>query len=122
MQFKNEVAEVHLIDLAEATAGIPLCADHARTRTAPVGWTLVDLRTPTQPDVWIIEDEPSLDDAPPARRVEDQSSALNRRGPRDGAEPRMVRSGHDRAASDNPRAFSPSGPLLSRAFRGVTPD
>lgn len=38
-------SRVLIIDLAESFAGIPLCAEHARTRTAPMGWTMVDERT-----------------------------------------------------------------------------
>ncbi|MEZ5377325.1 MAG: DUF3499 family protein [Acidimicrobiales bacterium] len=108
MQFKNDIAEVHIIDLAEAVAGIPLCADHAETRTAPVGWTLVDKRTPTQADIWATEAPAPADAAPqgrPSRR-----RAADRSGFEFGrvAEP---------ASAD--AHLDAESPLLSRAFRVV---
>jgi len=47
MSFAYEGAEVYLDDIAapvEVVAGMALCSRHADTRTAPVGWTLVDRR------------------------------------------------------------------------------
>jgi hypothetical protein len=76
--FKAEASEVHLINLAEATAGIPLCAKHARTRTAPVGWVIIDYRTPTQSELWSADaPPPSLlgpSERPPLRRAADPAS------------------------------------------------
>ncbi len=42
--FVADQSRVEIIELADATAGIPLCADHARRLTPPVGWDLLDRR------------------------------------------------------------------------------
>lgn len=109
MQFKNDVAEVHIIDLAEAVAGIPLCVDHARTRTAPVGWELVDKRTPAQADIWATEAPAPTNAAPsgrpPRRRTDDSRGfEFGRRS--------------DEPATANAH-LDVDSPLLSRAFRVV---
>jgi hypothetical protein len=47
MSFTYAGAEIFLDDIAtplEGAAGTPLCSRHADSRTAPVGWTLVDRR------------------------------------------------------------------------------
>ncbi len=44
LQFNTDQAEVIIIDLTDPTGGIPLCQDHVKTRTAPMGWTMVDQR------------------------------------------------------------------------------
>ena len=47
MSFTYDGAEIFLDDLAtplEGSVGTPLCSRHADSRTAPVGWTLVDRR------------------------------------------------------------------------------
>lgn len=49
LQFNADEAQVIIIDLTEPTGGIPLCADHVRSRTAPVGWSLVDHRLAMPP-------------------------------------------------------------------------
>ncbi len=108
MQFKNDIAEVHIIDLAEAVAGIPLCAEHARSRTAPVGWALVDKRTPTQADVWATE-APAPSDAAPAGRPARRRSA-------DASGFEFGRRAEPASAEAHLDADSP---LLSRAFRVV---
>ncbi len=108
MQFKNDIAEVHIIDLAEAVAGIPLCTDHARSRTAPVGWSLIDKRTPTQVDMWATEAPASANAAPagrPARRRSADSSGFE-----------FGRKAEPASADAHLDAASP---LLSRAFRVV---
>jgi hypothetical protein len=107
MQFKNDLAEVHLIDLADATAGIPLCVEHARTRTAPVGWVLVDKRTPTQVDVWAVE-SPSVVRAPGARPPK-----------RRAADPAAFEFGRQADQASAESGLDADSPLLSRAFRVV---
>lgn len=52
VQFDASRARVLLIDLAEPTVGIPVCRVHVKTRTPPMGWTLHDHRTVTQPSLW----------------------------------------------------------------------
>lgn len=106
--FKAEQSEVHLIDLADATAGIPLCAKHARSRTAPIGWSIIDLRTPTQAELWS-PDAPPPDvngppERPPLRRESDREFAWGRAG--EGAE----------GDGGQPPELDASSPLLSRAF------
>ncbi len=106
MQFKNERAEVHLVDLTDSFEGIPLCSGHARTRTAPVGWSLVDLRTPTQPDGWETEAPVVTATAgtrPPRRRSSDHGFEFGRQ-----AHPMPPQEALDAAS-----------PLLARAFRVV---
>lgn len=49
LQFNTDESQVIIIDLTEPTGGIPLCQDHVRTRTAPMGWTLVDHRLAMPP-------------------------------------------------------------------------
>jgi hypothetical protein len=47
MSFAYEGAEIFIDDIAtpfEDGAGTPLCSSHADSRTAPVGWSLVDRR------------------------------------------------------------------------------
>ncbi len=108
MQFKNDIAEVHIIDLAEAVAGIPLCAEHARSRTAPVGWTLVDKRTPAQADVWATEAPAAADAAPagrPTRRRSVDASGFE--------------FGRDAEPASSGAHLDAESPLLSRAFRVV---
>jgi hypothetical protein len=107
MQFKNDRAEVHIIDLAEAVAGIPLCADHARTRTAPVGWVLVDLRTPVVPDVWVTE--PITFATPPASRPPRRRAA----------DPPAFDFGRTGEPASADASLDAQSPLLSRAFRVV---
>ncbi len=108
MQFKNDIAEVHIIDLAEAVAGIPLCADHARSRTAPVGWSLVDKRSPAQADIWATEAPVPADAAPLGRPT--------RRRLADRAGFEFGREAEPASADAHLDAASP---LLSRAFRVV---
>lgn len=50
--FVADASRVEIIDLADATAGIPLCANHARRLTAPVGWELTDRRTSRPYNGW----------------------------------------------------------------------
>ncbi len=52
------VSTAALIDLTHARNGMPLCERHASSRTAPVGWQLVDRRTGAkQIDVWSAEED-----------------------------------------------------------------
>ncbi|MGH1503888.1 MAG: DUF3499 family protein, partial [Acidimicrobiales bacterium] len=53
LQFDADGARVVIVDLGDNNRGIPLCGHHTRTRTPPMGWTLVDERTgPVQPSLW----------------------------------------------------------------------
>ncbi len=52
LQFDNSEAKVVIIDLADTFSGIPICRAHARTRTAPMGWTMDDRRSISQPSLW----------------------------------------------------------------------
>lgn len=107
MQFKNELAEVHLIDLTDVTAGIPLCSEHARTRTAPVGWEMVDKRSPSQVDVWATT-------APEPAAVPDSRPTLRREHDAQG-----FHLGHADQEASNSAQLNAASPLLSRAFRVV---
>ena len=107
--FKADDSEVQIIDLAEATAGIPLCAAHTRTRTAPVGWDIIDLRTPARRETTTVappaEGVVGPDERPPLRRESDAQFRWGR-----GVEP-----------GDQPD-LDASSPLLSRAFGPVQAD
>ncbi len=106
MQFKNERAEVHLVDLTDSFEGIPLCSGHARTRTAPVGWSLVDRRTPTHPDGWESE-APSVAVTPGARPPRRRSSDHG------------FEFGRQKEPIPSQKALDAASPLLARAFRVV---
>lgn len=54
--FVADASLVEIIDLADATAGIALCAGHVRRLTAPVGWELVDRRSRAYYDGWRDDD------------------------------------------------------------------
>lgn len=53
--FVNGSSTIEIIDLVDATSGIPLCTSHTRRLTAPIGWELVDLRTPNRLDPWTVQ-------------------------------------------------------------------
>ncbi|MDA3038018.1 MAG: DUF3499 family protein [Actinomycetota bacterium] len=53
--FLNASSTIEIIGLADATSGIPLCSGHTRRLTAPIGWELVDHRTPNRVDPWAVE-------------------------------------------------------------------
>ena len=87
----------HLVDIDEETAidGVPLCRHHADAVVVPVGWSLVDSRSPApEPELVLLDDAPS--DEPEAlelpKAVEDDEE--------------------DAAVGEVP-------PLLSRAFRAA---
>ena len=91
VQFNAELAQVVIIDLSDRTIGIPLCHDHTRTRTPPIGWTLIDSRTGVRQGVML--DTPTTDglppsstdgpgDRPPMRRPLDRGFAWERTGDR----------------------------------------
>jgi hypothetical protein len=135
MQVDAEGARVMLIDLADTVAGIPICRGHARTRTAPIGWTLEDLRTVEQPPLWT--DRPHDDDEtfvpmiersttvapiqhgpeirPPQRRAEDQPTNVT--APTRAPYFEFRRS--EDLSGPPVSVTSASSPLLSRAFRSV---
>jgi hypothetical protein len=71
LQFDVERSTATLIDLTHARNGMPLCERHASSRTAPIGWQLVDHRTGApQMEIWSTEDEerPAPAFAPPTDR------------------------------------------------------
>ena len=71
LQFDAERSTAILIDLTHARNGMPLCERHASSRTAPIGWQLVDRRTGArQMEIWSVEDEgrPAPAFAPPTER------------------------------------------------------
>ncbi len=146
LAFDAANAMVILIDLSETTDGIPICRLHARTRTAPVGWTLDDRRTLVQSSLDLdtksgadgaaadgttdgaTSDD---DDASPRRRVpmihRTASFAPLERGPdvrpavRRAAAPSLdLRGGQADRTPPGLAGPAPSSPLLSRAFRGIT--
>lgn len=112
--FKTALSEVHLIDLADATEGIPLCGPHARTRTAPVGWDIIDLRSPARAESWTSHEPDDAvqpdgpDTRPPRRRATDQQFRWDRAARADDAE-----------ASEPSTDLDAQSPLLARAFGPV---
>ncbi len=82
LRFDVERSTASLIDLTHARHGMPLCERHASTRTAPLGWQLVDQRTGAQQtEIWSAEDKgrPAPDfeaptDRPATRRPVDPVS------------------------------------------------
>lgn len=56
VQFNAEGAQVIIVDLADSVEGIPVCRKHVATRSAPVGWTLIDRRTFEQQRMLVAED------------------------------------------------------------------
>ena len=106
LMFQAGEALVQIIDLADATAGIPLCAEHTRTRTAPVGWEIIDSRSPARLDQAVVE--PSVAEVngpterPPLRRKTDEPFQW----------------GRDAKTSDEVDLAADS-PLLQRAFNPV---
>ena len=58
LQFNAERSTAILIDLTHARNGMPLCERHASSRTAPVGWQMIDNRTGARKlEIWSAEDE-----------------------------------------------------------------
>ncbi|NNF56062.1 MAG: DUF3499 family protein [Acidimicrobiales bacterium] len=71
LQFDAERSTAVLIDLTHARNGMPLCERHASSRTAPVGWQMIDRRTGAKKlEMWSAEDEgkPAPDFAAPTDR------------------------------------------------------
>lgn len=151
VQFNAELAQVVIIDLSDRTIGIPLCHDHTRTRTPPMGWTLIDSRTGVRQGVML--DTPTTDgtptsstdgpgDRPPLRRPLDRGFAWERASDtRDSAIPPApiqhapaaesngtsgIDGGGDGEAEAEPTSSPPAGqptsPLLARAFRNAHSD
>lgn len=106
LMFQAGEALVQIIDLADATAGIPLCAEHTRTRTAPVGWDIIDSRTPARLDQTVVEapadDLTGPDERPPLRRKTDEPFQWGRE-----------------AKTSADADLEADSPLLSRAFSPV---
>ena len=114
LQFDTGGSRVLLVDLTESVAGIPVCASHAETRTAPMGWELVDLRTVIgqaalpQDSVAVARDSVVREVGPssrPTRRRTDFTSPFTW--------DRQAREEANHEAS----AEKPESPLLARAFR-----
>ena len=71
LQFDAERSTAVLIDLTHARNGMPLCERHASSRTAPLGWQMIDRRTGAKKlEMWSAEDEgrPAPDFAAPTDR------------------------------------------------------
>lgn len=112
VQFDADGLRVMIVDLGDNTVGIPLCGHHTRTRTAPMGWTMVDDRTaPLQPALWHPDAPPPAALGPTARPP--------RRRPTD----RAFRWGRDENVGEPDESITvddaASTPLLARAFRSV---
>ncbi len=142
LQFNASESQVIIIDLTEPTGGIPLCLDHVKTRTAPMGWTMVDnrlamprrhLESVPQPDLaeprtTVLElDEGST--VPP--EVEGPHDRPSVRRPADRGFPWEWAASIDDDTGEGTDAFdfgddsaddSPTTPLLSRAFRNAPVD
>ena len=116
MQFDADMSQAMLIDLGPRTAGMPLCDAHAETRTAPVGWEIIDYRTGAGHTTWESEAEvasEAVTDRPAKRRPA-------------GDEPPKQPAGkpgftfRDRPEDEEPsEELAPASPLLSRAFRAA---
>ena len=58
LQFDAGRSTAVLIDLTHARNGMPLCERHASSRTAPLGWQMIDRRTGAKKlEMWSAEDE-----------------------------------------------------------------
>ncbi len=103
-----------IVDLGDSTTGIPLCGHHTRTRTAPLGWAMVDERTgPIQPSLWNPE-------APPPAQAGPTDRPSVRRPPEPTFAWEAVTAEVDAPAE--PAEVSdaaPTTPLLLRAFRNA---
>lgn len=118
MQFDAAAGEAIIIDLGPRTAGMPLCAAHAETRTPPLGWEISDRRTGAGHTVWESPDEPASDavtERPPKRRP-DQPQAKGSSGDTDKSFSFKDKLGDD----ETPDELDAASPLLSRAFRSAT--
>lgn len=127
-----------IVDLGDTTRGIPLCGHHTRTRTAPVGWTLVDERTgPIQPSLWNPAAPPPAQqgpaDRPAVRRSpeatfhwdehitdpEPVTAAEPVATDPDSADADRAEAARDEAVNDEAKKPSSATPLLARAFRNA---
>ena len=134
VQFNADLAQVVIIDLSDSTAGIPLCHDHTRTRTPPMGWTLIDARTGVRQGVML--DTPSI--VEPEAVPADGSGPGNRPARRRPLERGFVWERVSDPATeeiipktevlseaepeDDDVIDGPTSPLLSRAFRAAHSD
>lgn len=109
LQFDTPGSRVLLVDLTDTVAGIPVCAAHAKTRTAPMGWELVDLRSVVSQVEMLMNETPAPTatgvETRPSRRREDFGSPFTW--------DRQAR--EDVGADREPNV--PQSPLLARAFR-----
>lgn len=115
LQFDVSISQAVIIDLGPRTAGMPLCAAHAETRTPPVGWEIIDHRTGAGHTTWESPESPSAEvvDERPAKRRPDSGDA-----PEDGKDQRFTFK--DKLDDDEtPDELDAASPLLSRAFRAA---
>lgn len=108
LQFNTDDAQVIIIDLTDPTGGIPLCADHVKTRTAPVGWTMVDQRLGLPPRRHL--------ESVPQPQLSMSISAPTRPGPEDTSNHPAANDVSDRVSSDIV-APSVSGPTERPSLR-----
>ncbi len=141
VQFDADLAQVVIIDLSDTTVGIPLCHEHTRTRTPPVGWTLIDARGSVRQGVML--DTPSTAPAEPPpidgdgpgsrparRRPVDRGFVWERLGASDASAGAVTESEQAEPTDESdelPNAATddegwPTSPLLSRAFRAAHSD
>ncbi len=96
LQFDAERSTAILIDLTHARNGMPLCERHASSRTAPVGWQMVDRRTGARKmEIWSAEQE--------GRPAPAFAAPTDRPAPKRPSEP-MTRRVEDRDGEDTPAA------------------
>jgi hypothetical protein len=116
MQFDASLSQAMLIDLGPRTAGMPLCGEHAETRTAPVGWEIIDHRTGAGHTTWESTEQvvsEAVTERPSKRRPETDE-------PKKPAADEPGFSFKNRAEDDEtPEELAPASPLLSRAFRAA---
>lgn len=116
LQFDTAASRVYLVDLTDAISGLPVCAAHAKTRTAPVGWELVDQRTAASRSE--SEDAQQRESATAAAEVAARRGRRRSDGDPTGQGPvftwdRKSREDGSHSLADD----APEGTLLARAFR-----
>jgi len=109
LQFDAGRSTAILIDLTHARNGMPLCERHASSRTAPVGWQMVDRRTGARKmEMWSAEQEghPAPGFAAPTERTAARrpSDPMSRRAEDpDDAEPTAAPAERPQQAAPNER-------------------
>ncbi len=116
MQFDAALSQAMLIDLGPRTAGMPLCAAHAETRTPPMGWEIVDHRTGAGHTTWEAPDtvvSEAIPERPSKRRPASEPFPAQ-------TAPEAGFTFSDAVEDeDTPEELAPASPLLSRAFRAA---